>query len=141
MVQTVINWLATALQTVIAPFLWVWQLIKLWIRGRLAPRSAWAMELCVVAATVVGLGWLNWQLGLERYLAGPRTLRSVWLGLVALLCYTSVRFLMFLARTLRGRQTDFDDIRRGFHAGCDAAIDARINLQDSPLFLVLGADA
>ena len=36
-------------------------------------------------------------MGLERYLVGPPPLRKVWLGLVALLCYLTVRlFLAFL---------------------------------------------
>lgn len=122
------------------PFTWMFALFTGGGSGQLSRKAKLGVEIFVVAVIVCGLGWLNWQLGLERYLAGPQLLRKVWLGLVALLLYVTARFVRFLFAELPREGGQFSDIAKAVQAGCDAAFHARVNLQDSPLFLVLGAD-
>lgn len=122
------------------PFTWLWGLIKSGTAGQLSRRAKRGLELLIVAIVCVFLGWLNWQLGLEQHLAGPPALRKIWLGLVALLLYATVRFVMLLVSQLPRHASQFPDIARAVQAGVDAAFEARVSLQDSPVFLVLGAD-
>ncbi|MFK7820829.1 MAG: type VI secretion protein IcmF/TssM N-terminal domain-containing protein [Planctomycetaceae bacterium] len=122
------------------PFTWLWGLIKSGTAGQLSRRAKRGLELFIVASVCGLLAWLNWQLGLEKHLAGPPAFRKVWLGLVALILYATVRFTMLLFAQLPKHASQFPDIAKALQAGVDAAFEARVSLQDSPLFLVLGAE-
>ncbi len=122
------------------PFTWLWGLIKGGTAGQLSRRARRGLELLIVTIVCCSLGWLNWQLGLDKHLAGPPAFRKVWLGLVALLLYATVRFAMLLFSQLPKHTSQFPEIAKAIQAGVDAAFEARVSLQDSPLFLVVGAD-
>lgn len=124
----------------VLPFTWLWGLIKGGTTGQLSRNAKRGLELMIVVVVCLFLGWLNWTLGLDKHLAGPAAFRKVWLGLVALLLYATVRFVMLLCSQLPKHSSQFPDIAKALQAGVDAAFEARISLQDSPLFLVLGAD-
>lgn len=130
----------SAVQIMLAPFMWLFYLLKDWTAGRLSTRARWTLEISLVLVTAGILALLNWKLGLARYLTGPPALRKVWLGLLLILSWLTFRFSLFLWRQLPRRQAEFGDIRNAVQAGCLAAMDARIQIQDSPLFLVIGAD-
>jgi hypothetical protein len=132
---------AAVVKALLAPFLWIWQLGRNWFQGRLSPAISLLLEALTVALVVGGLGWLNWTLHWERFLTGPYLLRRVWLGVLALCLYGTVRLTFLMWQQLPRKTADFRDIREAMTAGWHAAMDARINLQDSPLFLVIGADS
>ncbi|MCA9115561.1 MAG: hypothetical protein KDA79_10770 [Planctomycetaceae bacterium] len=134
--------IATAvLKALLSPFLWIWQLCRGWFQGRLSRRANILLEAITVTLVVGGLAWLNWSLHLERYLTGPWVLRRVWLGVLALCVYGTIRLTVLMFRQLPRKTGEFRDIREAITAGWHAAMDVRINLQDSPLFLVVGADS
>ena len=131
---------AAVFKALVAPFVWFWQLGHALFQGRLSPGLSLLLELMLVLLVAGGLAWLNLSFHLERYLTGPYALRRVWLGVLALCVYGTIRLSILLFRRLRGTGSDFHDIREAMSAGWNAAMEARINLQDSPLFLVIGAD-
>lgn len=125
---------------IVSPLIFIWQVLKDWLAGRLPRWANWAVELTLVVLVVSLLSLLNWALGWDRYVVGPLPLRKVWLGLVALLAYLTVRLAYVLWQQIRRSTHGFEDIRAAVQAGCDAAAEARINLKDSPLYLVIGVD-
>lgn len=105
------------------------------------PRWAYlAIEFATVAIIVLVLGAINWYFGLEEYLIGPIVLRKVWLGLLALLGYASVRLILLLLQRVPRRVEEFPDIAEAVASGCEALAIARINIRETPLFLIVGTD-
>lgn len=129
------------LKLLLLPFTFLVAATKKMLSGRL-PRWAYvAIEFLTVVLVVTGLAALNWYLRLAQYLIGPPQLRHVWLGLVALLGYLTVRLMLLVVKLLPHRVPEYPDIAEAFSAGCDALLDARTGIQDAPLFLVLGTEA
>lgn len=103
------------------------------------PRWAYiALEITTVAILTVVLAAINWYFDLERFLVGPLPLRKVWLGLVALLGYLCVRLILLVLKCAPRPVEEFPDIAEAISAGCEALTLARIDVRETPLFLVVG---
>src|SRR4051812_48933760 len=87
----------------LAPLRWIWERLKglaalafpMFAGSRpargLGPVARRVLHLMILVAILVLLGFLNYRLGLDRYLRVPLTslsgLREVWLPILFLLCY------------------------------------------------------
>ena len=101
---------------------------------------AWQREIVIVLAVAAALGAANYYWRLDRYLVGPDPWRDVWLGLVFLAAYLTMRFFWSLLRKLSQGGIDYPDIRQAFARGRQAADAADVDLANAPIFLVLGGE-
>ncbi len=132
--------LKPVLKILLLPFTFVAKVAEAWFSGTL-PRWAYlAIEITTVAVVTVVLAAVNWYFGLERYLIGPLPLRKVWLGLLAFLGYASVRLILLLLQHAPRRAEEFPDIAEAVASGCEALAIARINIRETPLFLIVGTE-
>lgn len=130
-----------ALKLLLLPFTFLAALAKKFFAGRLPKWMAILIEAVTVLIVVSGLAAINWYFGLDRHLTGPPQLRKIWLGLIALLAYVTIRLSLIVLKHLPQRVPEFPDIADAFTAATEALADARIDIRDAPLFLVLGTDA
>ncbi len=125
---------------VVAPLQKLGKLFKNFFAGRLSPRAHWTAEILMVTLICALFAWINWNYRLDRFLSGPLFVRQFWLGIVLFLIYLVGRLTHLVIRLRPRAVGTFKDIRLADVDEFDAAAEARIDLQDSPLFLVLGAD-
>ncbi|CAK9081108.1 Type VI secretion system baseplate component TssK1 [Durusdinium trenchii] len=105
------------------------------------PRWAYiALEVVTVAVVTIVLAAINWYFDLERYLVGPTPLRRVWLGLVALLGYLCVRLMLLVIQLVPRRSQEFPDIAAAVASGLEALNLERINIRETPIFLIVGTN-
>ena len=123
------------LRTIMRPFAVIGKMVK---RVRIPPWVKYFLEFLLVATVIIVLALLNWWLGIDRYLTGPRYLRRIWLGLIAALVYLAIRLFIFVIGQIPSAEADFPDIDDAVEEGLGALDDARINIRDVPLYLVVG---
>ncbi len=114
-------------------------------QGRgMSPAVRWGLHLVLVLLILIGLGVLNYALGLEKYLSTRLVaLRSVWLPLLFALFYVLCWLSWSLWKLLGPEQesSDFPDVDAAWAEACRSLDSAGIDLTETPLFLVLGRPA
>lgn len=105
------------------------------------PAVYWVFHVILIAAILVGLGWLNHYFDLPRYVHSPLSiLARVWLPLLFLLVYVD----LWLARGLwlllqpSARPSPHPDIDAAWADALQAIDRAGLDLGRVPVFLVLG---
>lgn len=121
------------------PFLKVGQVFRDWFAGRLPRWAAWSMEIGAVLIVCLIFIYINNKLQLHNNLGGLAPLRKVWLGLIVLLVWGTGRLTLALVRQFPRQLSRFPDIRLAVQAGEEFALDNGIDLQEVPVFLVIGA--
>lgn len=117
------------------------KLFKNFFSGRLSTRAHWTAELLLVFLVCSLFAWINWHYRVDRFLSGPNVLRKFWLGWILFFIYLTGRLGHLVYRFRPRAIGTFKDVKLAMLAGYDAAAEQRIDIQDSPLFLVVGADA
>lgn len=111
---------------------------KLFQFRNLSPAARYAIEAGLVLVVFGGMVALNWFFDLQRFLTGPLWARKIWLGLLAVLAYAAFRLVIFIVQQLPSQALEFPDIDEALEAGLAAMQEARVDLSQTPLFLVVG---
>ncbi len=104
-------------------------------------RFGWFWRTLLLVLILVGLWFLNYFLGLERYVRAPlHVLRQFWLPLLFVLIYILFWLGGSLWKLLGPDQIEnqFPDIDTAWTEAVDALAQAGINLSEAPLYLILG---
>lgn len=135
---------------------WIWGGLKS-LPGLLLPflakapgaglKNRWVrlgLHLLLLTAVLVGLGYVNYLLDLEKVLRAPwPVLRKVWLPLLFVLMYALGWLGWWLYRLLQPEEKNsaFPDIDAAWKEIQQALDNAGLGLSEAPLFLVLGKPA
>ncbi|MFO0945240.1 MAG: type VI secretion protein IcmF/TssM N-terminal domain-containing protein [Planctomycetota bacterium] len=125
--------------TLLIPFQMVQRLFEKKIK--LTPTTRYLLEFVLVLVVVGGLFALNVVFDLGRIVEPPprfRSFRNVWLALLGLLVYLAVRLFIFILQQLPKPIEEFPDIDEAMAEGLAALAEARVDIRDVPLFLVVG---
>lgn len=108
------------------------------VRGNRAVR--WIVHVLVLGAILVGLYFLSPHLHPERWIRGSSQVRAYWLPVVFLLLYGLAWLSWWLWGLLRAGEggAEFPDIAAAWEEAGDALRQARIDLREVPVFLILG---
>jgi hypothetical protein len=107
----------------------------------LSPPWRWLLHLACVAAVLAGLGWLNYQFDLERFLRAPLPwLRKVWLPLLFFFVYLNLWLGWWLWQLLGPDQetSAYPDLDAAWAEAVRAVERAGLEVTRVPLFVVLG---
>jgi hypothetical protein len=106
-----------------------------------SPWLRWTAHVVLLAAVLVGLGYLNWLFDLERVLRAPwPVLRKIWLPMLFFLVYLLGWLGWWLWQLLGSEEktSAFPDIDAAWHEALQSLDRAGIDLTEAPLFLILG---
>ncbi|QDU93849.1 type VI secretion protein IcmF/TssM N-terminal domain-containing protein [Lignipirellula cremea] len=101
----------------------------------------WVAHIVLVAAILVGLGYLNYILELEKVLRTPLPLlRQVWLPLLFAMIYGLALWAWRLWKTASasGDPSPFPEIDRVWAAAVESLERSGVDLQQAPLYLMFG---
>lgn len=107
----------------------------------ITPAVRYGLEALLVLVVFGGMILLNIFFDVGRLIETPRgweSFRPIWLGALFLLIYLAIRLFIFILNQLPSPLEEFPDIDEAFEAGLDALAEARLDLCDTPLFLVVG---
>jgi hypothetical protein len=97
----------------------------------------WLVEALFVLLLLAALFLVN--RAYQQHIQGlPAGVRRIFFPLVGLLGYAIFRLVIFIIRQLPSRGPSFPDIDEAIARGLQAVFEARINLNDTPLFLAVG---
>ncbi len=134
--QSAVRQVLAALLAVVAPLTALRRADDRWAAWRI-----WGIHLLAVAAGLVGLSYLQWRWELDSFVrTSLPLLRIVWLPLVGGLAYALAWSSWSVARTLQMPATHADDgeVVASWHEAVDRLSRAGIDLQKTPLYLILG---
>jgi hypothetical protein len=128
---------------------WLFQTIAMPVtklRGnrRVGQVIRWTLHLLCLAGVLVGLGFLNYALGVDKLLRAPWPVaRQLWLPLLFLLMYACAWLGWWVWRLTHTWEepSPFPEVDRAWNEITDALELAGVDLTRTPLFLVLGRPA
>ncbi len=106
--------------------------------------ARWGLHLVCMLGVIVGLGYLNHVLHLDRLLLTPfPALRNWWLPIVFVQCYGISWLAWWLVQVLTKTKqvTEYADLQRAWQRVESGLVSAGIDPRHKPLYLLLGKPA
>lgn len=138
-----LNQILSVIQSIFSTLLMPFQMLQRLFahKIRLTPTTRYILEFLLVVLVVGGLFALNVVFDLGRIVDPPprfRSFRNAWLAILGLLVYLAIRLFIFILQQLPKPIEEFPDIDEAMAEGLAALADARIEIREVPIFLVVG---
>jgi hypothetical protein len=111
---------------------------------RVRPFVRWTLHVLCVVAILGCLTWLNAALHLNQVVRAPSSLlRAAWLPLLFALIYSLAWIAWWLWRvaTNPGEASPYPQLDEAWREGLEALAQAKIDLQEAPVYLLVGGAA
>jgi hypothetical protein len=138
-----VSFLTRILRALRAPFSLLFPFLARARRGATAFLRVllWVLHVVIVVLVLIGLHWLNWRLGADKWIPLPYELITHnWLPILFLLIYALGWLGWWLWRLLVAGDdfSEFPDIAEAWDEAMHALAQARLDPRDVPLFLIVG---
>lgn len=139
MFARILEFVQRALSACLVPFQWAQAYIAKQVN--ISPAFRYLLEAVLILVVVIAMLVVNRVSDVEGLVNPPPRyfwIRKVFLGLVVFLTYLAIRIFIYILNQLPRSIEEFPDIDRALAEGLAALGQARIDLNETPLFLIVG---